>query len=111
MKLSSVNLEKLDNRTLNELIINKVDFSVKTENFIRDVDLIEYLIEINGFTCRVYTENRVAGIGAAIFSGIGTLIGTATAVGIAIHNIATYNPDFEIGRDFINSRINVSYKK
>lgn len=111
MKLVSVNLEKLDVYTLYELIINKVDFSVKTENFIRDVDLIEYLIEKNCFTCRVYTENRVAGIGAAIFSGIGTLIGAATAVGIAIHNIATYNPDFEIGRDFINSRINVSYKK
>ncbi|MFZ7135824.1 hypothetical protein ACLSZP_06540 [Avibacterium avium] len=111
MKLTSVNLETLDSQTLNNLIQNKVSFSVKTEDFMRDIDRIEYLIEMNGFTCRVYTENRVAGIGAAIFSGIGTLIGTATAVGIAIHNIATYNPDFEIGRDFINSRINVSYKK
>lgn len=104
-------LDTLDTATLNKLIQNKINFSIKTENFIDDVAYIEELIERNGFTCRVYTENRSVGMGAGVFRGVGALIGIATAVGIGIHNFLTYNPDFEIGKDFINSRINVTYKK
>lgn len=46
-----------------------------------------------------------------LFGNIGRLMSIYTAIGISIHNLLTYNPDFEIGKDFINSRINVTYKK
>ncbi|WP_052124496.1 hypothetical protein [Gallibacterium anatis] len=104
-------LDTLDTATLNKLIQNKINFSIKIENFIDDVAYIEELIERNGFTCRVYTENRAAGIGVGLFGNIGRLMSIYTAIGIGIHNFLTYNPDFEIGKDFINSRINVTYKK
>lgn len=104
-------LDTLDTTTLNKLIQNKINFSIKTENFIDDVAYIEEFIERNGFTCRVYTENRAAGIGVGLFGNIGRLMSIYTAIGIGIHNLLTYNPDFEIGKDFINSRINVTYKK
>ncbi|WAX70953.1 hypothetical protein [Gallibacterium anatis] len=104
-------LDTLDTATLNKLIQNKINFSIKTENFIDDVAYIEELIEKNGFTCRVYTENRAVGIGVGLFGNVGRLMSVYTAIGIGIHNLLTYNPDFEIGKDFINSRINVTYKK
>ncbi|MBF4102996.1 hypothetical protein INT80_12590, partial [Gallibacterium anatis] len=44
------------------------------------------------------TENRAAGIGVGLFGNIGRLMSIYTAIGIGIHNLLTYNPDFEIGK-------------
>ncbi|MFU2058510.1 hypothetical protein ACLSZY_03050 [Avibacterium volantium] len=96
---------------LQRLIEYRMNFSISTSNVIGDAKIVEAAIEKNGFTCRVYTENRAAGVGAALFSGVGGVIGAATAIGIAVHNLATYNPDFEIGKNLIDKKINVTYKK
>ncbi|MBF4103001.1 hypothetical protein INT80_12615 [Gallibacterium anatis] len=50
-------------------------------------------------------------MGASALSGIGGLFGIASAVGIAAHNLATYNPDFEIGKNLVDKKINIVYKK
>ncbi|MFZ7308576.1 hypothetical protein ACLSY1_10680, partial [Avibacterium avium] len=96
---------------LQRLIEYRMNFSINTSNVIEDARIVEAFIERNGFTCRVYTENRAAGMGAALFSGVGTVIGAATAIGIAAHNLATYNPDFEVGKNLLDKKINVTYKK
>ncbi|KGQ50403.1 hypothetical protein JL12_05665 [Gallibacterium anatis 10672-6] len=54
-------LDTLDTATLNKLIQNKINFSIKT-------------------------ENRAAGIGVELFGNVGRLMSIYTAIGISIHN-------------------------
>lgn len=76
------------------------------------VSRIEQIIEKQGFSCRIKTANRAAGIAvAAIPNPITAVIGIGTAIGIAAHNIATFNPDFEIIKNYVNNKITLHYKK
>ena len=67
------------------------------------VELVEKEIEKQKGSCRVYTRNRAAGM-------LIPYLGIATAVGVAVHNLATYNPDFELGKDIARNRLHVDYK-
>jgi len=60
------------------------------------VSKIENIIENQSLSCRVYTYGRVASAGATLVGGITGLAGLASVVGMAVHNIATYNPDYEM---------------
>ena len=40
-----------------------------------------------------------------------SVVAAATAVGTAVHNLATYDPDYEIGKNPIKSKITVTFKK
>lgn len=67
---------------------------------------IEKVIESSGLSCRVYTRNRSIAAGAMAWTGAGLL----SLVGIAAHNLATFNPDYEIGRAAVDNKIYVDYK-
>ena len=69
---------------------------------------VEAEIEKQRLTCRIYTRGRLAAAAVGIFHAGA---GIATAVGIAAHNIATYNPDYEICKDLANNRLIVEFKK
>ncbi|KGQ23251.1 hypothetical protein JP33_00965 [Gallibacterium anatis CCM5995] len=101
----------MSNKLIERLIKLKINFSIKTDNLSEEATRVEKIIEDNNFSCRVYTENRSALVGASALSGIGGLFGIASAVGIAAHNLATYNPDFEIGKNLVDKKINIVYKK
>lgn len=98
---------------LNELIIEGKSFKViKITNMPTVVRQVESAIEDMGLKCRVYTEYRSAFMaGSLIPTGITQGIGLATAIGIGLHNLVTYNPDYEIGKNEINSSITVVNKK
>jgi len=68
---------------------------------------IEKRIEEKGLSCRVYTRNRSLVAGAMSWTGAGL----ASLAGIAIHNLATFNPDYEIGRAVVDQRLYVDYRK
>lgn len=68
---------------------------------------IEQTIEAAGLTCRIYTRNRTWAAGAIAWTGAGIL----SLAAIAAHNVATFNPDYEIGRCAIDNKIYVDYKK
>ena len=83
----------------------------KHESFILEVvnksDLMqacakmEDLIEAQSLSCRIYTEYR----GAAVVFQPWVL------VPILLHDLAIYNPDYEIGRNVISNTVTVTYKK
>ena len=75
------------------------------------VSKVEYLIESSGLTCRVYLYGRVVAAGASLFGGVTGLLGIASAVGMAAHNLATYNPDYEVAKHKIDNKLTVKYKK
>ena len=74
------------------------------------VNEIEGRIEKAGLSCRVYTEYRSTAV-AGSFWGPTALLGVAASIGIAAHNLATFNPDYEIGKNQMSSTIMVTYKK
>ncbi len=81
------------------------------ESFILDVDNkselmqacaeLEELIEAQSLSCRIYTEYRSAAVAVQPWA----------LVPILLHNLATYNPDYEIGRNLISNTVTVTYKK
>ena len=105
--------DELSIEKLKELISSKKSFrifSVKDISFI--VNNIEKYIEKKGLSCRVYSEMRSAAIaGIVIPTGITQLGGIAVAAGTAIHNLATFNPDYEIGKNYVKSTVTVTYKR
>lgn len=73
------------------------------------VDVIERSVEHLGMTCRVRTRGR--GVVAAALA-IPTLGGSVAAgAAIAVHNLATKDPDYEIVKDMIGSDVRVIYFK
>lgn len=107
---SSVSYKYLDQNYLDKMINGNKSFEILAigGHFKECISLLEQTIESKGLTCRIYTENRSAAIGAGLFA-VGA--GLFAAVGIAAHNLATYNPDYEVGKNLINNKITVKFKK
>lgn len=63
-------------------------------------------------TNRVYTVGRSAVVAAAaIPTGVTQLTGAAAAIGIGLHNFATYNPDYEIAKHLLDKKLSVNKKE
>jgi hypothetical protein len=105
--------EEITTEKLSELISKKASFQiVAVKNISSVVNKIEGEIEKKGLRCRVYTEYRSASMaGIAIPTGITQAVGIYSAIGIGIHNLATFNPDYEIAKNKPSSRVTVIYKK
>lgn len=98
-------LEKLD-----ALVARHESFQVVTvSNISATVKKVEGRIEKAGLRCRVYTEYRSASM-AATFTPAAPW-GLGAAVGIGLHNLATLNPDYEIGKNKIAGTLTVKYVK
>lgn len=96
-------------KEITQAILNQQNFIIYDVANMGDIVVhLENIIEQNNMSCRIYTKNRVAAAAVGILH-FGT--GVATLAGIAAHNLATRNPDFEIAKDYIHNQIFVSYKK
>ncbi len=101
---AELSVEKID-----ELISKKMSFqAVGLSDIGRIVEAVEGCIAKKEMRCRVYTEYRTAALAGEIFMGG---FGLIAAVGIAAHNVATFNPDYEIGKNKVNGSVTVTYKK
>lgn len=96
-----------------ELIVNHESFEVVglRGRMGSAINQLEYLIESEGLSCRVFTYGRIASASTIVFSGITGLVGLASTVGIAVHNIATFNPDYEIAKHLVEKKLVVKFKK
>lgn len=85
----------------------------------KGIKLVEAMIESQGMKCRVRSDVKsslaqggVLGIALGVISAPITAtmagIGVAASVG---HTLATYNPDYEIIKDYINKKLHVIFKK
>ena len=96
-----------------ELIRKRASFEILGLNgkMIDAVSLLEAEIEKQGLTCRIYTSGRIASIGASFLGGVTGVVGIASAAVIAAHNIATFNPDYEVSKHLVDNKLVVSYEK
>lgn len=69
--------------------------------------MLEDEIERQGMRCRIYTRNRSIAAGGMAWTGAGLF----SLAAIAAHNLATYNPDYEIGKAVVDNKIYVEFKK
>lgn len=106
---------------LGSLLTSKASFEVVglRGNFNEAIKTIETAIESKGMKCRVETDIKgtiVAGSAmsatAGIFLGL-TTVGACLVYGASkvVHTAFTYNPDYEIEKDYINKKLRVKYKK
>ncbi|KZX69371.1 MULTISPECIES: hypothetical protein [Alcanivorax] len=105
--------EDITTEKLSELIAKKASFQiVAVKNISSVVNKVEGAIEKKGLRCRVYTEYRAASLASfAIPTGFTQVTGFASVIGIAAHNLATFNPDYEIGKNKPAGKVTVLYKK
>lgn len=96
---------------LNQLIAERQSFEVwdvTMDNMQEVVELLETTIESTRLTCRIYTKGRWMAAAAGL---VYPPAAAAVLTGIAIHNVTTYNPDYEICRDLANGRLIIQYDK
>jgi len=113
LKLVSYNLEREELQKRIETLLSAHEsfevVDVKSFKQSTVVDVIERSIESMGMTCRVRTRGR--GVVAAALA-VPTFGGSiAAGAAIAVHNLATKDPDYEVIKDMIGSDVRVIYFK
>lgn len=116
--MESIDIEKytadeLDIKIVDNLVNNRKSFQVVAVTDIPSVvNKIEGRIEKQSLKCRVYTEYRSAAItGVVVPTGVTQITGLFSAVGIGVHNIFTFNPDYEIAKNKFNNTVTANYKR
>jgi len=99
-------LEKLDT-----LVMRRESFQVvAASNIGTTVEKIEGRIEKGGLRCRVFTEYRASSLLGSFLAPTAPLSWMA-GIGMAAHNLATINPDYEIGKNKLAGTVTVKYMK
>ena len=101
-------------RKITELVKDRKSFKITKigKDFFEFSQKIEKIVEDAGYKCRLYTGNRAACMAVGFIPTPVTIgMGIFVALGIAVHNMATYNPDYEIRRHPLDSEIAVSYQR
>lgn len=95
---------------LEELIKKRQSFVLRglTDRMSDTITKVESTIEKQQLTCRVYTRNRAAVVAATAWVPV---LSWANAAALAVHNLATMDPDYEIGKDYVDKRLHVTYKR
>lgn len=98
---------------LAQLVDARESFEIVGVRDITDmVHLLETAIEKKSLRCRVYTEYRSSVMGGMVIpTGVTQAAGLATLVGVGVHNLATFNPDYEIAKNKVTNSVTVKYKK
>lgn len=115
MDVGVYELSEITNQQVKEKVQNRESFTIRgieTLKFSETVRTVEKVIEAQGLKCRVYTAYRATTMGVLAASNpVTTIAGIGAALGIAAHNVATWNPDYEIGKNLTLGLIEVNYKK
>ena len=78
----------------------------------RIANVMEKKIESAGLRCRVYSANRSAAMaGMVIPTGVTQVVGAFSALSIGIHNLLTFNCDYEICKCYVDNQVVCIYKK
>lgn len=111
MDIGVYSTSEISNEEISSMISERRSFKIKDIDsvfFADTVETIEKLIESQGLKCRVYTAGRITALGVSAISIVG---GVAAGLTIAAHNIATFNPDYEIAKVYTTKTLAITYKK
>ena len=111
MDYSVYSINTITDTKINELISSRTSFvleDIARLNMSEAVESIERKIENKGMKCRVYTKGRAAALAGELAV---PLVGWAAAAAMGIHNLATWDPDYEIAKNMITGTLTIEYKK
>ncbi|MEI6270022.1 MAG: hypothetical protein WCP01_14180 [Methylococcaceae bacterium] len=115
MDICVYSIKSVTNEKIASLIEQRASFvleDIDTLNISESVKTVEKLIESKGLSCRVYLKGRSATVAAAAIPISPTVIGGwAAALAIGIHDLATWNPDYEIAKNIVTGTLSINYKK
>lgn len=115
MDISVYPIENLTNEQIGIFIDQKKSFVIENiarTNMGEAIKTVEGLIESKGLKCRVYMKGRSATVAAAAIPASPTVIGGwAAAIGIGVHNLLTWDPDYEIAKNPATGTLSIIYKK
>ncbi len=111
----------LNEAQIEGLVKSKASFEIHglRGNFMAGIKLVETKIESLGLKCRVVSDVKSAVVqGGAIGAAFTILSTPATLAVVALgavasvgHGLVTYNPDYEIIKDYVNKKLKVVHKK
>lgn len=107
-------MDEISNSEISNLVKKRGDFVIEgitVMNYKETLKTVEKIIEDQGLKCRVYTKGRAAGMIGAAIPGPTLFVGWATGIGIGVHNLATFNPDYEIAKNPATGTLSVNYKR
>lgn len=112
-EVSVLNFDDINRQEISELLQKNRSFDVvELRGRMKDaIALIESEIESIGMTCRVYTYGRFVTVGACLAGGILGEMAKAAAVGMVLHNLATFDPDYEIAKNYLSNKLLVRFKR
>lgn len=114
MELDIYQMKTLTNSKIGALVDSRKDFVIEGITFITYKDAlrtVEKIIEDKGFKVRVYTKGRATSLVAGVIPGPTIVLGWAAGIGIGAHNLATFNPDYEIAKNPATGTLTVVYKR
>lgn len=112
MDVRVYSIESISDEQIDNLIETHKSFVLENVaiNWNKTIANLENKIKAHNLRCRVYTKGRSASL-LGFFIPLINVGALASAVGIAAHNLATYNPDYEIAKNYFTNTITVTYKK
>ena len=111
----------LNDAQIEDLVRRKASFEIHglRGNFMAGIKLVETKIESQGLKCRVKSDVKSAVVQGGALGAVFTVLTTPATLAVATlgavasvgHGLITYNPDYEIIKDYVNKRLRVIYKK
>jgi len=83
---------------------------VPRKHFGEVIKTLERHIESLDMKCRVFSKGRKS-LMAGSFFGPTAVWGVASSAFIGIHNVATWDPDYEIAKNRVTGTLTITYKK
>ena len=119
MDINVYKITDISDDRIRELIAAKESFvleGIERLNMGEAVEATEKAIESAGYRCRIYSKGRIASIGLYAAAGFEfppavPIIGFAAGLAIGAHNLATFNPDYEIAKNIATGTLTVTWKK
>ena len=111
MDISVYSIKSISDNDIKTMLCNGSSFvleGIDRTNMGEAVKTVEKMIESMGKSCRVYTKGRAAALAGELAV---PLVGWAAAAAMGIHNLATWNPDYELAKNLITGTLTVTYKK
>ncbi len=111
MDYSVYSINRISDDEIEELIASRASFvldRIARHSMSEAVASVEKAIESQGLKCRVYTKGRAAALAGELAV---PLVGWAAAAAMGIHNLATWDPDYEIAKNLITGTLTVECKR
>jgi hypothetical protein len=103
VQIESFNAEFLTREELHDLIFYRKSFDITNVADISETaKRVEYAIEHQQkkLTCRIHRIQKHCGGRLSMVTN--STSGAVSAAAIGVHNLATWNPDYEIGKNYVN---------